>query len=179
MGNLTRGQWIEGGAWVVFAILAFVFSFDFDKEIEIYRFGASGWPRAVILLIALAAVAQVFHEVRVSRTKPDAARHAEVPEVFEGKASAATHWRVAVTLALPLIYAALLEYTGFYFTTPLFIAAFLLITGERRLWWILGVTFGIYAVLVFCFGKLLYINLPVGYVRPFYDFSNWLLVLIR
>ena len=43
----------------------------------------------------------------------------------------------------------------------------------------LGVTLGIYAGLVLLFGRLLYINLPVGNWHPFYDISNWLLVVIR
>lgn len=179
MGKLPRARLIEGLAWISFAALAFLFSFRFDRDIEIYRFGASGWPRAVILLIVLAAAAQLFHVIRSARTEERAPRRADEPVVYEGRTAAATKWRIAATLLLPLAYASLLEYVGFYFSTPLFIAAFLLLTGERRVGWILAVSLGIYALLVLFFGKLLYINLPVGYLQPFYDFSNWLLVLIR
>ena len=37
----------------------YAWSFEFDKEIEIYKFGASAWPRAILLLIAVAAIGQL------------------------------------------------------------------------------------------------------------------------
>src|SRR3546814_9715347 len=40
---------------------------------------------------------------------------------------------LVLILVLPLIYTALLEYTGYYFTTPFFLAGYLFLTGERRI----------------------------------------------
>ena len=37
----------------------------------------------------------------------------------------------------------------------------------------------IWGVLTVLFTRFLYVGLPVGYWPGFYDFSNWLVVLIR
>ncbi len=60
MRNLRLAHVIEAGAWLSLALLLFISSFDFSQEIEIYKFGASAWPRAILLLIAVAAVGQLF-----------------------------------------------------------------------------------------------------------------------
>jgi hypothetical protein len=76
-------------------------------------------------------------------------------------------------------YAILLPYLGFYTLTPFFAAAFLFAAGERRWRWIIGVSMLLYVFMIIAFARLFYVGLPVGTVRPFYDFSNWLLVLVR
>jgi hypothetical protein len=177
MAQLSRRQIAEVVFWIGFAVLAYAFSFDFDREIEIYRFGASSWPRVVAVLIALAALCQLIQSLREGGKTPGpgAAQMAEAaPERRLGDTL-----RITAVLGLPVLYAALLDVSGFYFTTPIFIAAYLWLNGERRLPWLIGVPVFIYAFLLTVFTKLLYIGLPVGYVRPFYDFSNWLLVLIK
>ena len=177
MARLSRSQILEAAFWIGFAGLAYGFSYSFDREIEIYRFGASGWPRVVILLIALAAVCQIFQSLRESGRKAGRTAVQMAEAVPERKLEDSL--RVAAVLGLPVLYAALLDISGFYFTTPIFIAAYLWLNGERRLPWLIGVPVFIYAFLLTVFTKLLYIGLPIGYVRPFYDFSNWLLVLIK
>ncbi|MFQ5545958.1 MAG: hypothetical protein ACE5FE_08265, partial [Acidiferrobacterales bacterium] len=62
--RLTAGQWFELTFWATFGGLAYALSFQFDREIELYKFGASGWPRVVILLICLAAVGQFIQSIR-------------------------------------------------------------------------------------------------------------------
>ncbi len=61
MGNLRAGHLVEAGIWLLLCLVLFVYSFKFNQEIEIYKFGASAWPRAIILLIAIAAIGQLFH----------------------------------------------------------------------------------------------------------------------
>ena len=177
---MTNGRTLklaEVALWLAFAGTAYYFTFDFERGIEIYRFGAHGWPRVVIALIAIAALMQAFTVLRrPSAPVSDAAAEPGSDAAEKGLAYKA---RVAATLLIPLVYAGLLERVGFYVLTPFFILAILLLAGERRWKTLIGVSLGIYAALVFFFGKLLYINLPVGNLHPFYDISNWLLVLIR
>ncbi|MGR3984918.1 MAG: hypothetical protein OD817_06670 [Gammaproteobacteria bacterium] len=59
MRNLKLGHIVEAAMWLAPVGFLYVKSFDFDREIEIYRFGAAAWPRAVLLLIALAAIGQL------------------------------------------------------------------------------------------------------------------------
>ena len=52
---------VEAGLWLSLCLFLFIYSFEFNQEIEIYKFGASAWPRAIILLIAIAAIGQLVH----------------------------------------------------------------------------------------------------------------------
>ena len=87
--------------------------------------------------------------------------------------------RMGITLALPLTYAGLLNLTGYYFTTPVFLAVYLYMTGITRMKPLIIVPAVIWGVLTILFTRFLYVGLPVGYWPGFYDFSNWLVVLIR
>lgn len=181
MARLTGGQWFEIVFWIGFAAAAYVLSFQFDREVQMYRFGAAAWPRAVIVLILAAAIGQFLTDLRQRRAAA-AAGDALDDGYFRRMADqhgAGFFVRMGITLALPLVYAGLLQNTGYYFTTPFFLAAYLYITGERRTGWLIGVPLGIYAVLTVIFTRFLYVGLPVGYWPGFYDFGNWLVVLIR
>ncbi|MEM7292961.1 MAG: hypothetical protein AAF420_06130 [Pseudomonadota bacterium] len=57
-GKLESRHIVEVTLWLLLCAFLFAYSFEFDKDIEIYKFGASAWPRAIILLIALAAIGQ-------------------------------------------------------------------------------------------------------------------------
>ncbi len=61
MGHLRTGHLVEAGIWLLLCLILFIYSFEFDQGIEIYKFGATGWPRAIILLMAIAALGQLFH----------------------------------------------------------------------------------------------------------------------
>ncbi len=61
MGQLRTGHLVEAGIWLLLCLILFIYSFDFNQGIEIYKFGATAWPRAIILLIAIAALGQLFH----------------------------------------------------------------------------------------------------------------------
>ena len=177
MRRLSAGQWFELGFWMVFAAVAYGFSFEFDREIEMFRFGASGWPRVIIVLILIAVAGQLLQDLQRGNADPLVDKGIVRPDPNLTKAGSIA--ALALTLALPILYASLLEYTGYYFTTPLFLAAYLYVTGERRVKWLVVVPLVIYVVLTILFTRILYVGLPVGYWPGFYDFSNWLIVLIR
>jgi len=176
--RITKGELFEVAFWLLFAAGAFALSFKFNQDIEIYEFNATGWPRVVILLIALAAVGQLFHDVK-ARWAADAPARREAREPVPASERRDYLLRIGAILVTPFIFAFLLEPIGFYTLAPFFVAAFLFIGGERRWKRIVGISLFIYAVMVFFFAKLLFVGLPVGNWHPFYDFSNWLLVFIR
>ena len=181
MGKLSAGQWLEAAFWIGFAVLAYTLSFQFDREIEMYRFGAAGWPRVVLVLIFLAAIGQIVQDLQGKkwgkRLGPAGAVAGYPGETAQRGVGSVG--RIGIILALPVIYASLLEYTGYYVTTPIFLAAYLYVTGERRARRLIAVPLSIYVVLTILFTRFLYVSLPVGYWPGFYDFSNWLIVLIR
>ena len=45
------------------------FSFEFDRPSDIYKLGAAAWPRAVIVLIIVAALAQYWQQRRSQPTR--------------------------------------------------------------------------------------------------------------
>jgi len=184
MGKLRPGHLIEAGFWLSFAALAYYYSFEFDQPIEIYKFGASSWPRAIILLIALAALAQLWWQsrygdedlpeeidIKPSEGAETATVHAESKQAY--------YFRIGGLFLLPLLYAYFMNDLGFYASTPFFIVGVMWLMGERRWKYLLGVMAAAYIVIVIIFAKFLYVGLPVGNISPFYDFSNWLLVLLR
>ncbi len=61
MGHLRTGHLVEAGIWLLLCLVLFIYSFDFNQGIEIYKFGATAWPRVIILLMAIAALGQLFH----------------------------------------------------------------------------------------------------------------------
>ena len=176
MRRLTPGQWFEVFVWTAFAAVAYAVSFTFDREIEMYRFGAAGWPRVVIGLIVVAALGQFLQDLKAgpAAALDDAGEDGKTTE--QGRQF---YLRMGITLALPIVYASLLNGTGYYFTTPLFLAAYLYMTGVRGARPLIVVPLVIYVVVTFIFTRILYVGLPVGYWPGFYDFSNWLIVLIR
>ena len=82
-------------------------------------------------------------------------------------------------LALPILFAALLEDMGFYATAPLFIVGVMFLMGERRPKWMAIIVALVMGILLFLFVSLLYVGLPTGNIHPFYDFGNWLVALLQ
>lgn len=175
MARITKGEIFEVAFWLVFAVAAFVLTYQFNQKIEIYKFGAFGWPRVVILLIALAAFGQLFHDIK--ERKAGVVRDS-ISSAGEGT-DPGYAFRVTGILIAPFVFAFLLEGVGFYSLAPFFIAAFLYIGGEHRWKRIVGISAFIYSLMILFFAKLLFVGLPVGNWHPFYDFSNWLLVLLE
>ena len=53
MSKLKVSHIVETSVWIAIISVFFAFSFEFDQEIEIYIFGATGWPRAVLGILLL------------------------------------------------------------------------------------------------------------------------------
>jgi len=60
MGKLGRTDIFEAVFWLLIAIIFFAFSFNFNQPIEIYKFGATGWPRVILFLMALVALGNFY-----------------------------------------------------------------------------------------------------------------------
>jgi hypothetical protein len=86
-------------------------------------------------------------------------------------------WKLIAILSLPLIFAWSLKPVGFYSATPIFIALTILLLGEKRIKWVLGITLFIYLLLIVLFMVILNAPLPQGNISPFYDFSAFMLTL--
>ena len=175
MGKFTKLHSVESAIWATVIIVFFRYSFEFDKDIEIYKFGAAGWPRAVLIMLVLVMIGNIWHQVRhgsqaqigrVGITDED------MDDVERSFRSLAT---IIAFLLLPLVYAWSLKPVGFYSATPFFIAAITLLLGERSFKRVVVTTTVIYSLLIGLFLLVLNAPLPQGTVSPFYDFSAFML----
>ena len=237
MGKLTKGHIVEAALWLTLCLFLYVFSFEFDKDIEIYKYGASAWPRTIILLIAIAAIGQLIHHYfkgdqvsseMISAAVDDGAEEAAheahhenlkwylstlgllaIPFVYmlvpdwiaAGLSLEATglhitriivaailtviivyyiaSHRVRIALTLPLFFAALLQDFGFYTLAPFFIIAVMFVFGERRWKPMVAVMCLLYGILMLMFVNILYVGLPTGNIRPFYDIGTWIVTVLQ
>lgn len=237
MGNLRIGQIVEAALWLGFAIFLFAYSFEFDREIEIYKYGAAAWPRAILLLIVIAAVGQLLQQWfrgdeassdMVGQAVDDGAHEAAeeahhntlawylytfailvlpfayilVPDWIAaamGLEKAGLHIAKLVVaasllalfialvrgnqlggmIALPIMFAAMLQDLGFYALAPFFIMAVMYLMGERRFRRMLVIAAAIYILLLALFVSLLYVGLPTGNISPFYDFGTGMVTILQ
>ena len=218
-------------------LFLFIYSFEFNQEIEIYKFGATAWPRTIILLIAIAAIGQLIHHwlrgdevssetigAAVDDGSGEAAHEAHHDSIKWYASTIALlvipfaymrvpEWIVALVsaegstvhiirvicaailigifvfymrrnllgamLTLPLLFAVLLEDMGFYSVAPFFIIGVMFMMGERKAKPMIKVAAIIFGLLMLLFVKILYIGLPIGNIRPFYDIGSWVVTVLQ
>ena len=176
LGQLTKAHLVEGAAWSLIVVVFFGYSFEFNQSIEIYKFGATGWPRVILLLLLLVTVGNFYYQFRHgSAIQKGRVGIAESDESETDYSDSATLLKVAGVLLTPFIFAYLLKPVGMYSGAPVFIALVIYLFGERRWKWILGITLLIYAILLGLFVVVLNAPLPQGNVSPFYDISGFIL----
>ncbi len=163
--------------WVIWiAIVAWVFwqTRYFDQEIQLYAFGAAGWPRALCIAAALGATGQLIYRIAEVRRG-----HVAAPEASAERPSL---WQRAKHLPIflfPLLYLYLVPSVGFYLATPFFILGLLLILEVRSLVALASVTAVIYGLVLLLFTRLFYVALPTGQIEAFYNINNAIIVIAR
>ena len=61
MTKLKTRHIVETLVWLLTVVVFYLFSFEFDQEIEIYKFGATGWPRVILGLLLLVTLGNFLH----------------------------------------------------------------------------------------------------------------------
>lgn len=176
MGRLTRYHIVEAIVWLLIVAVFFGFSFQFNQPIEIYKFGATAWPRVVIFLLLIATIGNFYYQYKYgSAPQAGLVGIADTSGDSNALKDPATLLRMIAVLFTPFIFAWLLKPVGIYFAAPFFIAAIMWLFGERRIKSILIVTAVIYLIFLGLFLVILNAPLPQGNTSPFYDFSAWIL----
>ena len=175
MGKLSRPDIFEAVFWLLISVIFFVVSFSFNQPIEIYKFGATGWPRVILFLMALVCLGNFYYAYsKGSKAQEGRVGAKENDEPIE-YTSIGQYFKTGMVLMLPLVYALSLKPVGFYSGTPIFIALIMIAWGERRVRFILINTILIYAILIILFMLVLNAPLPQGNISPFYDISAFML----
>ena len=175
MRQFTKMHLIESIVWLSLVMILFAFSFEFDKEIEIYKFGTAGWPRAVLGMLLLVIVGNIFHQMRHGDNVQAGRVGVSDDEMSNVNRTFGSMVTLTLFLLAPLLYAWSLKPIGFYSATPFFIASIICLLGEFRLRRVLSITALIYGLLILLFLLILNAPLPQGTVSPFYDFSAFML----
>ncbi|MBC8219526.1 MAG: tripartite tricarboxylate transporter TctB family protein [Proteobacteria bacterium] len=177
MSKLKTNHIVETLIWLTIIAVFFVYSFEFDQEIEIYIFGATGWPRVILGFLLLVTMGNFLHLYKKGSEVQKGRVGITDQEENITYDSLDSIWKLIAILSLPLIFAWSLKPVGFYSATPIFIALTILLLGEKRIKWVLGITLFIYLLLIVLFMVILNAPLPQGNISPFYDFSAFMLTL--
>ena len=168
---------VESVAWfAVFAVM-WVYSYSFERDLQIYRWGTVSWPRGVLLIVLAVAVLSLVSSWRAIRRGRHLSEEFGV-EHMEMETGLRATLRIAGTFLWPLLYLWLLPRTGYYVTTPFFIAGYMYIFGQRRWLHLIVTTLGIYTGVLLVFTVWLFVPLPTGNWLVFYDLSNAFLVML-
>ena len=146
------------------------------------RPGPDVWPRAILVLLALACIVRIVSVLRrtadrVPESLQDVIAADARPADERDEAAPPRRYPLllATGIALTIGYVALLGTLGFFIDTVLYIAA-LTCAGRYRRWpVIVAVAFGGALVFMFIFMKVVYLSLPIG--RP--PFASVSLVLMQ
>ena len=177
MSKLKKSHKVETLIWLTIVVVFFGYSFEFSQEIEIYKFGATGWPRVVLGLLLLVTLGNFLHLYKKgSEAQQGRVGITDQEEDISYDGIGSIKKLIAI-LAMPLIFAWSLKPVGFYSATPVFIVLIILLLGEKRIKWVIGITLFIYFLLIFLFMVILNAPLPQGNISPFYDFSAFMLTL--
>lgn len=176
MGRLKTPHLIEAVVWFSLVVIFFAYSFEFNQPIEIYKFGATGWPRVVVLLLLLATAGNIYYQYHHgSALQEGRVGVAEGGDSEADYSDRSTVVKMLAVLLTPFLFAVLLKPVGIYFGAPFFIAAVIWLFGERRWRSILSTTILIYFIFLIMFVVVLNAPLPQGNMSPFYDYSGWIL----
>jgi len=172
LGKLDKSHMIEGAVWLLIVAIFFGYTFEFNQPIEIYIFGATGWPRVVIALLFLAAAGNFYYQYHHgSATQEGRVGISESNDTDADYSNRYTLFNMLAILMTPFIFAWLLKPVGIYSAAPIFIALVIYLFGERRWKAILTTTVVIYGIFIGLFVFVLNAPLPQGTVSPFYDIS--------
>ncbi len=176
MGRLKNSHMVEAMIWLLIVAIFFGYTFEFNQSIEIYKFGATGWPRVVITLLLLAAAGNLYYQYRHgSAVQEGLVGITEADDSGIDYTNRSSILNMLGVLFTPFVFASLLKPVGIYFAAPFFIAFVILLLGERRWKFILVTTLVIYVIFLGLFVVVLNAPLPQGNVSPFYDYSGLVL----
>ena len=173
--KIRYNQFIEWGIWVALTAILWAQTDSFAEPIAEFKFGADGWPKVILASLAFGATAQLI--LNLATTKPDQ-KFTHIDRIGSGNLIK-NRWQQFGIFALPFIYLWFMHRMGFFFVTPIFILAYLWTLEVRRWVYLIAVSLCVYAFILFIFVRLFYVAIPVGSWPLFYDFSNWIIPIIR
>jgi putative tricarboxylic transport membrane protein len=176
------------GTYVIVLLVALFLFYEVSRLDFVAPAGRPGpdiWPSLVLLLAVLVCVYEIGRRLFFPPGSEASEVSAEVPvggpagEQLDGEEPSAPKypWLVVAGILMCVAYVALLGTLGFFLCTTLFLGAFMLLGGYRRLTTIAISSVAGGLVFMFTFMKIVYVSLPLG-VEPFSQVSLALMRLM-
>ncbi len=150
---------IEGVAWLLFVLFAFIYTFQFDDPLPVYDLGPAYWPRLVLGIMFVASLSLMYSRIREYRSY---SQNLEVDKEQSELIARSANLRVALIFITPVLYAYLIHKMGFLLVTPFFLCGYMWLVGVRSWRTLIIMTVSIYAAIVIVFVKLIFTYLPPG-----------------
>ncbi|MDH4149814.1 MAG: tripartite tricarboxylate transporter TctB family protein [Betaproteobacteria bacterium] len=171
--NASHSSRLRRMAPYILVGVAGAFLFYTATQFEFYRrtgvLGPDFWPKLILVLLVIVCVYEI---ARIALAQsPDDGTAGILENIAQGVDTAPAPefsppqnqpLRLISGMAATLAYVALVATTGFFLTTAVYIAAFLLIGGYRKTKIIVAMSVGGALLLMFIFMKLVYVSLPIG-----------------
>ena len=147
-----------------------IFLYYTATQIEFqHRAGVLGpdyWPKLILGMLIAVCLCEIVR-IALAKNSESTDTSQEIGTDDEAGPLTATQapgqiWRLLAGMAATLAYVALVATTGFFLTTAVYIAAFLVIGGYKKRKVIAAMSIGGALLLMFIFMKLVYVSLPIG-----------------
>ena len=140
------------------------------------QLGPDVWPRAVLVLLMIVCGLAILRRTlfAATGTAPPAVAKSD------GESNAIAQrfpWCLAGGIALTIAYVLALDWLGFFVSTVLYLALFMLVGRYRRVRVIAAASVVGSLAFVFVFMKIVYVSLPLGR-GPFKALSVWILAML-
>ncbi len=152
--SMFKGEIITAGVIFLGSLYLFFEAQKFEGHDVYAKLGPAYWPE--LLLIVLMGLSALV-AVDAVRERMKAIRETSEPTQFDGG-----KLRLLLAIVFILLYFFLLKIFGFIALTPFFLLAFMALLGEKKKGWMIGISFGITAIIVYIFTKAMYVPLPRG-----------------
>ncbi|MDE0309629.1 MAG: tripartite tricarboxylate transporter TctB family protein [Acidiferrobacterales bacterium] len=159
-----RSRWtylLEAGGWLLFILLAFIYTFQFDGPLPVYDWGPAHWPRVILLCMLAASLRLLYRDWRQSSLSLQSTTQTAGDDDF-ARLETSVKIRMVLVFAVPVLYTFLMHKMGFLLVTPFFLFGYMWLMGVRRLRTLIILTTCIYSALVLVFVKLIFTYLPPG-----------------
>ena len=160
----ARSQWsflLEAGVWLVFVLLAFIYTFQFDDPLPVYDWGPAHWPRVILLCMFAASLRLLYRDWRQSGLLIQSVSRAPDDDDF-ASFETSVKIRIVLIFLIPVLYTFLMHKMGFLLVTPFFLFGYMWLMGVHRIRTLIILTICIYSALVLIFVKLIFTYLPPG-----------------
>lgn len=151
---MSKGELIISGVIFGGSLFLFFEARKFEGHDIYAKLGPAYWPEFLLVCLMILSLLIGVDALR-ARKKRDSNRK-------EGLTFHTGSFRLMVAIALIVLYFFLLKVVGFIALTPFFLVAFMLLLGERKKGWMIGVSLGMTALIIYVFTKAMYVPLPRG-----------------